>query len=342
MTPTKQPDSALAVADAGEATVLERWEALSMRIAEASEEDEQKTFDYSTPADNRAARSWVAQLRKIKARIEASRKEAKAVHLERGRAVDGNAKALTESVEALIARHAEPIAALEAAEAARVAAHRDVLRSIELLAQGVDIQSAEQARASLEKLDRIDPAGLEEFAEQAAAAIAEARPVIVDRVAELERREAEQAELEALRAQKAAQDEADRLERIRREAVERDRLARAAEAERQRLEAEELARREREQAAQREAEARAAAIAAERRAAEAEQAAAAAAAREQLREREQQAAEAAAAEAKAKRRADLGSSLAMRLTELGGPRQAAEAILDGSFHPAIAIDWSKA
>lgn len=335
----EQP-AAIVATEVTETSALTRWEALAADIAIETEEAATKNFNYSDRWDNKAARSYVAKLRRLKGRIERARKDAKAVHLERGRAVDATAKTLEEAVEGLISPHQLALDAIEAAEQARIDAHRAVLDRITALADAP--ANSADAEARLAELATIDTATLEEFSSAAENRLAEATAHLQAQRDILRQQEAEQAELEALRAEKAAREEADRLEAVRLEAIAQEQARqereRAAEAERQ--------ERERQAAAQREADALAAAAAArqaqeaaEQRAAELERQAQEAADKEQARlEAEQR----AAAERQAQEAA-LQDALRQQLTAvLGmmGPDEIADAIVEGSLHPALSIDWS--
>jgi hypothetical protein len=344
--------------ETAETTVLSRWDALAAQLAEIAQRDEGMEYDYANKHDQKAARSWIAQLRKVKASVERFRKDAKADHLERGRAVDANAKVLTESVEALIQRHAEPIAALEAAEEARVAAHRDVLSRIGLLAQGFYIapsmaglslevltaegvhtmprvESSKQAAHVLEQLAAIDTAALEEFQAEAEAAILQARPEMERRLADLLQKEAEAAELAALRAAAAEREREDREREIREQAIAAERQAA--------VEREQQAERERQAAAERAEQDR---VAAEQRAAAAEQRARELEAleahwrEEVVRQEEERAAEAAEARRKAEETRDLlAHQLAQACVHHGIRSAIGLAIVEGRFHPALEIRW---
>ena len=94
-----------AIVPVGETTAISRWEAIACDIAIAEEAAATKQFDYRDDWDNKAARSYVHSLRLLKGKIERARKDAKAVHLERGKAVDENAKLLEASVQGLIEPH---------------------------------------------------------------------------------------------------------------------------------------------------------------------------------------------------------------------------------------------
>ncbi len=66
---TTSPDGA--IVPAGETTAISRWEisrweALALRIAEAEGKAPTKRFDYRDKWENKAARSWVNELRGIK------------------------------------------------------------------------------------------------------------------------------------------------------------------------------------------------------------------------------------------------------------------------------------
>lgn len=322
-----------ALATQGETTALSKWEALASDIAIASEQAEHKVFNYRDKWENKAARSWVAELRRLKGGIERARKDAKAIHLERGRAVDETAKTLEAAVQGLIEPHEREIKALEAEEQARIDSHRSVLDFIAALPQGVT--TAADAETRLAQLAEVDTTGLEEFASAGAARRAEANEQLLELRDALRKREAEQAELEALRAEKAAREEAERQERIREQAIADERAAseRRAEAERQ-----EAAKRERD-AERRAQEAVQAAAAAEARASEAE-------AREQARlEAERQAKadreahERAAQQARKNREAKLRRELIEAMTT-SAPDRVADAIIAGSFHKALSIDWT--
>lgn len=350
-TTTEITQAAIVPADT-EAAAISRWEALAHDIAIASERAmAMPAFNYRDTYDNKAARSWVAQLRRLKGQIERARKDAKSVHLERGRAVDETAKTLEAAVQGLIEPHELQLEALKAEEQARIDGHRAVLDRIAQIAEGVT--TADEAVARLAELEAIDPTGLEEFAQAAANRKADAAEKLATTADDLRRQEAERAELEALRAEKAAREEAERQERIRREAIEQERqraareeAERRAEAERKEVQRQEQARREREAAAAREAQALAAAEASRRAQEEAERRAAEAEAREAARleaeakaEADRLAQEARRQQQMAARREQLAHQITRSLMALD-PGDAAEQIIAGTLHPALKVDWS--
>jgi DNA repair exonuclease SbcCD ATPase subunit len=340
-------EAALAAApDIAETSALTRWDALAADIAYASEQAEGKEFNYRDKWDNKQARSWVAQLRKLKGKIERARKDAKAVHLERGRAVDETAKLLEASVQGLIEPHERELKALEAEEQSRIDAHKAVLERIAALQEGVT--TADEAQSRLTQLAAIDPSALEEFATAGANRKLEATEKLQSLWDSLRVQEAERAELEKLRAEKAAREEAERIERIRREAAEAERRSAAEAAQRaeaDRLQREAIAAAE---AARRQQEAIAAADAARRAQAQAEErermaiaAANAAQQAEAQRQAEEVSRQQQAEEAREKRAADLELSILAALGRMTR-EQVAAAIVAGTLHPAVCVDWTRA
>jgi hypothetical protein len=201
--------SAIIAADA-ETSALSHWEALATDIAIATEESGFKQFDYRDAVGNKQARSWMAQLRKLKGRIERARKDAKAVHLQRGKAVDEAARTLEGAVLGLIEPHEQAIEAIEAEERARVEVHRAMLDRISRLAEGVTTSA--EAHARLVELTAIDLTLLEEFQSAGLNRQAEAGARLKELWDSLLIQEAERAELEILRAEKAKREAAEALE----------------------------------------------------------------------------------------------------------------------------------
>ncbi len=339
----KHPSMSQIVLADTEVTALSKWDAIAANIAIATEESQEKIFDYRDKKQNKEARSWVASLRKLKGDIERARKDAKAVHIQRGKAVDETAKLLEASVQGLIEPHEQEIKALEAEEEARISIHKAVLGRIATLAEGVS--TSQEAQARIKELKAIDTSNLEEFSTAGTNRKQEALEKLQAAFDMLLVQEEQQAELEKLRAEKAARDEADRLERIKQEAIEADRKAREVEAARQRLEAEELAAKERERT-------QAALIAQQRAEEEAEKAKLLLQQKEQeekAREEEQARLEweriekeEADARARQEKRIQLIDEIASSIKSMESPTNLSIAIsiVDESIHDAVFIDWS--
>jgi len=329
-------EAALAtVPDTAETSALTRWDALAADIAYASEQAEGKEFDYRDKWDNKQARSWVAQLRKIKGKIERARKDAKAVHLDRGKAVDEAAKLLEASVQGLIEPHERELKVLEAEEQARIDDHKAVLQRIADLAEGA--ATAIETRAMLAELAAIDTTTLEEFAAAGANRQLEATEKLQTLMDALQVQESERAELERLRAEQAQREAAERQEAIRQQAIAQERASQ--ESERQR--AVEAAARREAQALANVAAAQQAQQIAEQRAAEAERQAEASRQVEAKRQADAAATAKRAQEAREKRAADLERSILAALQKLTR-EQVAAAIVAGTLHQAVSVDWTYA
>jgi hypothetical protein len=329
-------EAALAtVPDTAEASALSRWDALAADIAYASEQAEGKEFDYRDKWDNKQARSWVAQLRKIKGKIERARKDAKAVHLDRGKAVDEAAKLLEASVQGLIEPHERELKVLEAEEQARIDGHKAVLQRIADLAEGA--ATSIETRAMLAELAAIDTTTLEEFAAAGANRQLEATEKLQTLMDALRIQESERAELERLRSEEAQREAAERQEAIRQQAIAQERAS--LEAERQR--AVEAAAARETQALANVAAAQQAQQIAEQRAAEAERQAEASRQVEAKRQADAAATAKRAQEAREKRAADLERSILAALQKLTR-EQVAAAIVAGTLHQAVSVDWTYA
>jgi hypothetical protein len=208
-------------------------------IASAKEHNANAVFVYEDPKGNKAARSHIYELRQIKARVEARRKELKAGSLEYGRQVDGTAKRITADVEEMIAVHEAPLKAIEAREAARVASHEAALAAI--VADELPPDSA-GLRAELERVEAIETGdSWQEFRPRAQACRGAQLARIKALIEQAEQAEAQAAELERLRREQAEREQRERDERIAREARER---AEAEAADRERKAAEAAAARE--------------------------------------------------------------------------------------------------
>lgn len=272
-----------------EALRISQYEALEGKIAEAVAVDAKAEFNYRDPIGNKQARSYVSELRTLRADIGRAHKDAKAVALEYGRRVDAVKKELEAKVTPLIERHASVLDAIKQEEDDRIAAHTKILQQLmDVPHRGYD--SSAEAEAELMVVANIDTSAMDEFAEKAAGyrdAAVEFLERIIPELKEVERKAAEEAaKIEADRAE---------LEKLRQQQAEREMADRVAREEKERaLKAE----REAEEAKQREAKAQAEAEAAKKRAAELE-------AQEAARiEREK-----AEAEAKAQREAEAAAEL---------------------------------
>jgi hypothetical protein len=318
-----------------ETSALTRWEALESDIAIAKAKAKDQIFDYRDKKDNKAARSWVALLRTIKGEIERARKDAKAVHLDRGRAVDEAAKQLEASVQELIEPHQRELKALEAEDEARVRAHQAVLSRMAELNDGAT--TAAEATARLAELTSIDCSKLEEYEAAGTTRLLEVTKHLMSVRETLRAQEQAEAELESLRAEKAAREAAEREEQERQQALDDELKAAAA------REAKALADAERALEAQRQAEQRA--EAAEHEAKAAQEAADQAEADRQTKAAQEAelAREAAnrAEQARQQKAATLKRELSRAVARMTNSEYVADALVNGTLHPAVCIDWTQ-
>lgn len=197
--------------------IVDTWR--SPGTATAAARDEIKSFAFkitkSRTAVEAIGKELAAEAKSIPKRIDASR-----------RYIEGEIEAIREAVRA-------PLTEWERVEAARVAHHKNTLDVIAATAQAVSPMCApEVLRASLAKLEAIDPATGEEFSTEIEIAKAAAIKSTTVALAAREKADAESSELEALRKEKAERErldrEADIAAEAARAAVQHERDAAAA------------------------------------------------------------------------------------------------------------------
>lgn len=200
------------------------------RIAQLKEINRQTVFDYEDEKGNKEARSHVFMLRKSKATIEATRKEAKAGALEYGRKVDAEAKSLMGEIEEMIDVHQKPIDEIAEREEKRVASIKARLENLAKYRECKGHDSAELVISLAELEAFVVDNGFGEFEQEAHRLIAVAIQAHQSELATAQKREADAAELERLRKEAAEREKADNEERFRKEGEDR---ARKQEQERQ-------------------------------------------------------------------------------------------------------------
>jgi colicin import membrane protein len=309
---------------------ISQYEALVSDI-EIAKQQAVESFEYESPKGEKAARSYIAGLRKIRARIESARKDAKSYALEYGRAVDSQAKSLEAQILGLIEPHQLELDAIAKREAQRVAAHQAKLQQIVdrvQLGMAPD-QPAAAIRDAITWLQVCPTGDMEEFEQQANDEIDNALRILQaleTAATEREKREAlEAAEAQRLAAEQQARWKAEQ-EAWQAEMVERGRQEAAAGAARAVARAEARAK---------ESEARAALAESERVRQQEEMEAAI---KEEARKREERGR--LAREAQTAMREKLIDCLSLNLTGLTRS-EAASRIVNGTLHPAITIDWEK-
>jgi colicin import membrane protein len=347
MTTTAPPPEAEALATAPKAIVVSQFDVLLSDIKEAKEKAAEAVFDYSTKVGNKEARSYVFAQRKLKSRIESARTDAKSYALAYGRKVDEQAAVLKSEVEALIKPHEDALDAITKAEANRVQKHRNVIHWIVDLGRVPFGASAETLATSLKSAKAADIDGLEEFKEEAAAALLETIRTLEAAHAKAVSDEAAAAELAQLREQQRIQQEKDAEDaRIK---AQQEAIAEAARKAQEEADAAALLAIQ--EAEQKVADADARAAAAEARAADSKAVVALLEGEALLAITPAEAPQPPATmptplaqsglagsiyEAKSRMRRSLSVAIAGL-----DRREVVDALIAGTLHPAITIDWSK-
>jgi hypothetical protein len=205
--------------DAKNLKVFDPFEA---ELAELEEQNDKLKFDYRSPKGNREARSHIHNLRKSKAAVERTRKDAKDEALKYGKAVDARAKGIVGRLEDMIKVHKEPLDRLEQEEEARVAGHKEKIEELKRTINAFPDESSKRLRDRLKFLtDFTIDESWDEFEEQAMEIATQGLETLKQRLLAAEKAEAEAAELEALRKEKAERDRKDAEEKAAREAAEK-------------------------------------------------------------------------------------------------------------------------
>ncbi len=265
--------------------------------------------DVSTKKGRDAIASIAHKVARSKTALDNVGKELVAELKEIPKKIDAERKRMRDTLDAWKDEVRAPLNEWEQAEADRVARHEERVQQLRDFAMCDNLQAA-GIRVQIENLEAIAvDAGFEEFEAEAHRVKTTALVMLRNELVKREQYEAEQAELERLRAEAAQREQKDREERIAREAAEQAQR-----------EAEQRAQAERDAAAKREADAKAAAerrelelklqaeqaerekLEAQRRAEQAERDAAERAERAAAAERQRQADEQARVEAEAKAR----------------------------------------
>jgi len=108
---------------------IEVFNPLKAQLATLEKESNSLVFDYRDKHENKAARSHVATLRKVKTRITQAKSEAKAGAIAFGKALDAEANELLDRMEQIIGKHADEIKRIENEEKAVVAQNEALIKS---------------------------------------------------------------------------------------------------------------------------------------------------------------------------------------------------------------------
>lgn len=189
------------------------------QLAELKKTNDTAVFDYRDPKGNKEARSHIYKLRQTKSAVDKKRKEIKAEVLERGRFIDSEAKAIIGCIESMIDLHESPIKEIEAEEAERVQKHKDAIESIKAFQYYGDDNSSEQIKKICKEFELyVVDESFEEFMAEASATYKQSQTHLISLFDKVQKREAEQAELERLRKEQEAREQAEREAKIAAEA----------------------------------------------------------------------------------------------------------------------------
>lgn len=235
------------------AAFFAKTEAVDTVLAKIEEEVRSHKPDLSTAKGRKAIASLAARVSKAKTFLDNAGKALNETAREQINAVDKERRRIRERLDGLRDEARDPLTKWELAEEARVQAIKDRLDQLAVDVVPPDAPSA-VVRAALDAIfgTPIDESWAE-FTAQAAMRKDNAVRMLRARLASAEKREADAAELEKLRAEKAARDAQEAAERAEREAKERaEREAREAAERQARIEREKQEAAERAAAAERE------------------------------------------------------------------------------------------
>lgn len=258
-------------------TQVTAYQPFYAELATLEEDNKKITFDYESKKGNAEARSHVYKLRQSKGALERTRKAEKAESLRIGKAIDSEAAALEIRIEAMIKVHQAKLDEIEQREADRVAAQKERVQWFGMM--GADAVTSAELSQAIERIEsEVIGDDYEEFKADALILKDTSLQALRTRRFDAIRKEEEAAELERLRAESKAREQADRDAAIAKAAEDRAKAEAAAEAQRVAAEqakaiqdAENKAKAEREAGERRELELKLAAENAERRRVEQEQ-----------------------------------------------------------------------
>lgn len=233
-------------------TAIAVYEPFLAKLAELEAENALMVFDYTTKAGQAAARSHVYKLRQSKRPLKDAHDRAKAASLVYIRTLDGKLNEYIGRVDSMVDVHMKPIEEAEAREDERIKAHQQVLDYIAGFTADASMPSADIQKMLDTLAAVVVDESLEEFEEEAHTLQYQRVTALSDVLVSAQKREAEELELAALRAEKAARDQRDHEARIAQEAADKARAETEAAMERGRIAAEAAARTEREVAEARE------------------------------------------------------------------------------------------
>ena len=217
---TEAPPAADALVVVTPTSVISKFQVLAGTIAKAKQEALSKKFNYADKKENEECRSYLHTLRKYNGEIDDAHKVAKADVLEEGRRLDALKSALKQQVAALIQPHKDALDAIAKAEAERVAKHRQVINTIKDAARVQFGSTSKQIAGIQEHIKALDMSGMEEFEAEAKASWADTMQTLNAAHATAQEAEEKEAELARLREEARLQAEKDAAAELARKAQE--------------------------------------------------------------------------------------------------------------------------
>jgi hypothetical protein len=215
---TEAPAAVDALAIVAPTTVITKFQVLAGTIAKAKQEAPSKKFNYADRKENKECRSYLATLRSYNGDIDDAHKAAKADVLEEGRRLDALKNALKEQVAALIQPHKAALDEIARKEAERVAKHQETINVIKDAARLPFGSTSQQIAGIQEHIAALDMTGMEEFEVEAKAAWADTMQALTAAHATAQEAEEKEAELARLREEARLQAEKDAAAKAAKEA----------------------------------------------------------------------------------------------------------------------------
>lgn len=193
-------------------------------------------LDISTVANRKAIASLSSKVAKTKTGLEAAGKDLVAGEKKRLKLIDEERGKVWDELQALQEEVRQPLTEWENADKIRVAALEFKVVTMSGLASIPYGASTAEIEAKIAEVDALDMSNMQEFTSRAELAEKQTREYLAKALAEAQRRDAEAAEMDKLRAEAAEREKRENEERIAKEA--REKAQREAEAERNRIEEE--------------------------------------------------------------------------------------------------------
>ncbi len=194
-------------------------------LAKFKAEQASLVFDISTPDGEKACRSHVHTIRRVKGKLDAVKKDAKADILELGRLIDKDYNRIKDELDGVIDDYMKPILEREEKEQKRIAAHQENLEALRKLVEWPATMasmepSSEQVQEQLAALEAlVVDESWEEFMAEGVQLKKVGQIGLEEFLAKRQKAEKEAAELEELRQKQAQQEQEERERKIREEAA---------------------------------------------------------------------------------------------------------------------------